>query len=159
LVQNSNWRAVRAAADALNEKDLLTAAALARADEAVIAECVRPTGLQAQKAARLNALGEHVVVRFGTEAAFCAEVTRDQLLAIPRTGGETADRTLLSVGGRLVWPVDTYCLRVLAHHRVIPALPATPAEKRRVANEIKRLVEEQLPRQREDWQRLHALIQ
>ena len=46
--------------------------------------------------------------------AFCDRVTRAELLSLPGVGEETADRTLLYACSRIVWPVDTYCLRVLA---------------------------------------------
>jgi endonuclease-3 related protein len=159
LVQNGSWRPVRVAVEALYREGLLTAAGLARAEEGAIAECVRPTGLQALKARRLKALGTCVVGQFGTEQAFCAGVTREQLLAIPGFGPETADRALLYTCERLCWPVDTYCLRVLARYQVIPQEPDGPAERRRVAAEVKALVEAQLPPEVEDWRRLHALFQ
>jgi endonuclease-3 related protein len=159
LVQNGSWRPVPQAMAALDRANLLTAAALADAPEAAIAECARPTGLQAQKARRLKALGAFVVNHFGKERVFCAGVTRDQLLALPGVGAETADRTLLYACGRLAWPVDTYCLRVLAHHGVTPAVPATPAARRRTAAGIQLLVAEQLPHRLDDWQRLHAVLQ
>ena len=159
LVQNGSWRPVPQAMEALDRAGLLTAAALAAAPEEAIAKCARPTGLQVQKARRLRDLAAFVLERFGTEAAFCAGVTRDQLLSIPGIGEETADRTLLYACGRLAWPVDTYCLRVLAHHGILPEVPTTPAAKRRAAAEVRQLVEGEIPRRLDDWQRLHAVIQ
>jgi hypothetical protein len=55
--------------------------------------------------------------------------------------------------------VDTYCLRVLAHHGVTSGLPTAPAEKKRLTAAIKELVAAQLPAQVDDWRRLHALMQ
>src|SRR5687767_10424902 len=69
LVQSGSWKPVRAAVDALHRHGLLTAAALADADETLVAACVQPTGLQAMKARRLKDLGVFVVERFGTEVA------------------------------------------------------------------------------------------
>jgi endonuclease III related protein len=159
LVQNGSWRPVRQAVEALDRAGLLTAMALAQASEEAIAECARPTGLQVQKARRLKGLAAFVLQHFGTESAFCAGVTREQLLSISGIGPETADRTLLYACGQLAWPVDTYCLRVLAHHRIIPAVPTTTPDKRRVAAEIRQVVEEQMSKRLDDWQRLHAVIQ
>jgi endonuclease III related protein len=159
LVQSGSWPPVPQAVAALDRAGLLTATALARAPEEAIAECVRPTGLQAQKARRLKDLAAFVLERFGTEAAFCAGVTRGELLSIPGIGEETVGRTLLYTCGRLAWPVDTYCLRVLAHHGILPEVPTTPAAKRHAAAEVRRLVEGQIPRRLDDWQRLHAILQ
>jgi endonuclease III-like uncharacterized protein len=159
LVQNSRWRAVRQAVDALDSGGLLTASALAEAPVEAIAGCIRPTGLQTQKAQRLQALARCVVEQFGSESAFCAGATRDALLGIEGTGEETADRTLLFVCGCLEWPVDAYCFRVLAHHGAIAGVPVTAAEKKGLAAEIKGMVERAIPHQLADWQRLHALVQ
>jgi endonuclease III-like uncharacterized protein len=101
LVQNGSWSPVRAAVDLLQAAGLLTARALALADEKEIAACVQPTGLQTLKARRLRAVGAFVVGSFGTEQAFCASVTREQLLQIPGIGPETTDRTLLYTCFRL----------------------------------------------------------
>lgn len=159
LVTQSDWRRVRSAVDALEQAGLLTAGGLARAEEEVIAACAKPVGFQAGKARCLKALGAFVVARFGTESAFCAGVTREQLLTIQGVGDETADRILLYTCNKLAWPVDTYCFRVFAHHEVIAGVPDKQAAKRRLALDIKRMVAEQMVQEVEDWQRLHALMQ
>jgi len=120
---------------------------------------VRPVGFQKGKAQCLRALASFVVTQFKTEAAFCAGVTWAQLRGVTRIGPETADRILLYTCGRLAWPVDTYCFRVLAHHGVIPSVPDKKPAKTALAVEIKRLVNEQMAGELDDWQRLHALMQ
>jgi endonuclease-3 related protein len=159
LVQNGSWKPVRAAVDLLHTRNLLTARALSLADEADLAACALPTGMQKLKARRLKALGAFVIDHFQTEQAFCARVTREQLLQLPGIGPETADRTLLYTCLRLEWPVDTYSLRVLAHYEVTSRLPQTPTEKRQAVAAIKDMVAAQLPACVEDWRRLHALLQ
>ena len=161
LVTQSDWKRVRPAADALDRAGLLTAESLAGAEEAAIAECAKPVGFQASKARCLKAIRAFVVSRHGTEAAFCAGVTREALLSIPGVGPETADRILLYTCGKLAWPVDTYCLRVLAHHGVIEAMPVKAAAKRLAVATIKAMVaeEEEMPGELVDWRRLHALMQ
>ena len=159
LVQNSNWKAVPAAVEALKTKELLQASAIAKAPVEQIAACIRPTGLQLQKAGRLRNICAQVVEEFGSEAIFCRNVTRAQLLRMEGIGEPTADRTLLYVCGRLEWPVDAYCLRVLAHYGVLESLPRTSHARERCALEIKQLVHRAMPRMLEDWQRLHALMQ
>ena len=54
LVQNSSWGPVRGAVAALDQACLLTASGIAEAPEESIAECIKPTGLQTQKAKRLK---------------------------------------------------------------------------------------------------------
>lgn len=159
LVQNSSWRNVPSAVALLNHQGLLTAQALVDAPEEIIATCVQPTGMKQQKAKRLKALAQCVVQRFGTEKAFCAQVTRAELLSIPGIGEETADRMLLYVCSRLSWPVDTYCFRVLAQYHVIPAIPASAIAKRQLATDIKAMVDTQMSQELDAWQRLHALMQ
>ena len=159
LVQNSSWRNVPSAVALLNQQGLLTAQALAETPEEIIATCVQPTGLKQQKTKRLKALAQCVVQHFGTEKAFCAQVTRAELLSIPGIGEETADRMLLYACSRLSWPVDTYCFRVLAQYQVIPAIPVSAIAKRHIATEIKEMVGTQMSHELDDWQRLHALMQ
>src|SRR5262245_35403754 len=95
LVSQSQWKHVRPAVEALDRAGLLTSTGLADAAEADLAVCVKPVGFQTMKARCLKSLATFVVNDFGVEAAFCARVTRDQLLAVPGVGPETADRALL----------------------------------------------------------------
>ena len=161
LVTQTDWECVPPALNALDTAGLLTAAALAVAQEAVIAECVKPVGLQTRKAQVLRTLATFVISRFRTEAEFCAKVTREELLNLRGVGEETADRILLYTCGRLEWPVDTYCRRVLTHYDIIQPLTKKPTarEKREQTVAIKSLVSGQMPAELEVWQRLHALMQ
>jgi endonuclease III-like uncharacterized protein len=159
LVQNTSWNPVRSAVEALDRLGLLEAAALATAPLESISDCVKATGLQQQKASRLKALGGFVMTSFGNERLFCERVSRGDLLQLPGFGEETADRALLYACSRLAWPVDTYCLRVLASIQVIQAVPIKPAEKRSVVRAIKQMVAEEIPHNLDDWQRLHAMMQ
>lgn len=159
LVQNSSWKPVRAVVDSLAKQNLLSAQALASAHPEVIADCIRPTGLQRQKTGRLKTICEFVINRYGSEGCFCQNVDRQALLTIRGIGEETADRILLYACSRLAWPVDTYCIRVLAHYGIIQALPATLSERRTTASAIKSMIEAEMPKELDDWQRLHALFQ
>lgn len=151
LVHNSNWRSIETAIAELHDAGLLTTAALSQASPDKVACCIRCTGLQVQKATRLISFAHFVQDRFGSESAFCQEVTREQLLALPGIGAETADRTLLYACGRLAWPVDTYCLRVLAHHQIIKEIPTASAAKRRASETIKATVARKIAQTLEDW--------
>jgi endonuclease-3 related protein len=159
LVQQSYWPRVQSDLARFESAGLLTASALAATPEAVIAASIETTGLRTGKARALKAISQLVVDRFGTEAAFCSSVSRQELLALSGIGDETADRILLYACSQLAWPVDTYCFRVLAHHQLIPVVPTRTSVKKRVAAEIKELVLQAIPPSVEDWQRLHALMQ
>lgn len=161
LVQNSSWKPVQRAVDALDSFGLLTSNAIVGATVDCIATCVKPTGLQVQKATRLKALAAFLEERFGSERVFCTAVTRDELLDLKGIGEETADRIILYACHSLAWPVDTYCRRVLKHHGVIPhgSDKPTASERRREAEQIKELVADEVPHSIEHWQRLHALMQ
>ena len=74
-------------------------------------------------------------------------------------GEETADRILLYTCGRLAWPVDSYCLRVFSRYGILDAFPTTTREWRACAKSANLMVAEQMPKNLEDWQRLHALMQ
>jgi endonuclease-3 related protein len=159
LVQSGSWKPVQGATAALYREHLLTAVELSRADEAVIANCVKPTGLQVMKAKRLKTIGRWVVERYGTEAAFCASVTREDLLSVAGIGPETADRILLYSCRKRFFPVDAYCVRVLARYGVIPQEPNGAADRRNCVAAIQHAVQHELAEDVEDWRRLHALMQ
>jgi endonuclease-3 related protein len=159
LVQNGSWKPVRAAVDLLHAAGLLTARSLSAADDETLVACIAPTGMQTLKGRRLKAVGTFIVDCFQTEQAFCDGEMREQLLQIPGIGPETADRTLLYACLRLAWPVDTYCLRVLAHYEITSGLPRTAADKTQAAIAIKAMVATQLPSCVDDWRRLHAVLQ
>ena len=159
LVQNSSWMSVPVAVQRLDEQNLLTANTLASAPAGRIAECIKTTGLQTQKALRIKTVCDVVVSRFGTESNFCKAATREDLLRIAGIGLETADRILIYACSRLAWPVDTYCLRVFAHHGLIGAFPSTPAERARFSSEARTAVTDGLVPQLATWQRFHALMQ
>ena len=74
-------------------------------------------------------------------------------------GEETADRILLYTCGGLAWPVDSYCLRVFSRYGISDAFPTTTREWRACAKSANLMVAEQMPKNLEDWQRLHALMQ
>lgn len=159
LVQRTNWRQVQVAVAALDQAGLLTARALAAADPNEVARCIQTTGLHQQKARSIHALCSWVMQTFDTEQRFCAEASRAQILAVHGAGLETADRLTLYVCGRLAWPVDAYCLRVLTHYHVIPAQPDARASTPRLTRTIQALVQTQLPPDLGTWRRLHALMQ
>jgi endonuclease-3 related protein len=81
---------------------------------------IRPAGYYRVKTRRLRSLLEFLVTRYGgsLEAMFRTPLPelREELLAVPGVGRETADSILLYAGGLPIFVVDAYTLRILARH-------------------------------------------
>ena len=153
LSQNTSDKASQPAHDALldryggdAEADLV--AALADAEQSVLAETISGAGLYNQKSEVIIDSATEIRREFGTAADFDAfvkdespETVRQRLLDIHGVGPKTADCVLLFAGGRGgVFPVDTHVHRIARrmgladpeadHEAVREALEAdVPAEK------------------------------
>lgn len=100
----------------LRNAGLLEPAPLAACSTKEIETLVRPAGFQTLKAPALLGLAQHVVKSGVLFEAFLARPTptvRQELLALPRIGFETADSILLYAGGHEVFVVDVYLRRYL----------------------------------------------
>jgi len=114
LVQHTNWANVERALERLRAAEALSLAAIARLDEAALAELIRPAGTPIVKARRLLAFARLAADAGGLEPllALPAGELRDRLLATPGLGPETADAILLYAAGRPVFEVDAYTVRI-----------------------------------------------
>ena len=120
LTQSVSWRNVERAIANLKAEKLLDPHRLHAADEAHLAELVRPTRYYRQKAKKLKAITALLVEAYGGSvermlAGPTADVRR-LLLGIHGIGPETADSILLYAGGHPVFVVDAYTRRIF--HRV-----------------------------------------
>jgi endonuclease III related protein len=117
LTQNTSWTNVETAIAALKERGMLSAAAIAEADESVLAEAVRPSGYYRQKAGRLKEFSVWLIEDFDGDLdnLFNGPVrsVRDALLARKGIGPETADSILLYAGGKPVFVIDAYTVRII----------------------------------------------
>ena len=117
LVQQTRWETVEAAIVRLRDAGLLDPAALAAADTAALAALIRPCAFHLQKAPGLQAICRYLVARYaGDMSALLAQERaplRDELLALPRIGRETADAIMLFGGGHPIFIVDAYARRLL----------------------------------------------
>jgi endonuclease-3 related protein len=118
LVQNTSWRNVEKALDALRSKRLLSFDALGRIDAAGIAPLVRSSGVFRVKARRLRAfldfLRDHSGGRAEAMRRWPAAELRQALLSVHGIGRETADSIALYAAGKPLFVVDAYTRRVLA---------------------------------------------
>ncbi|MGH9580455.1 MAG: endonuclease III domain-containing protein [Terriglobales bacterium] len=123
LTQNTSWRNVERALEALRGADALSVAGLRRTSTRRLERLLRPAGYFRQKAARLKNFVRHLDRGHGGSLArMLAQPTaklRRELLDLHGIGPETADSILLYAGGHASFVVDAYTRRVLERHGVI----------------------------------------
>lgn len=125
LTQNTNWKNVEKAIDALKAADLLLPQAIANISLPRLEELVRPAGYFRQKAKRLKNLvvflteeGDGDPGSLDLEALHPSSTSRlrERLLAVNGVGPETCDSILLYALNRPVFVVDTYTHRLAVRH-------------------------------------------
>jgi endonuclease-3 related protein len=123
LTQNTNWKNVERAIANLKREGLLGPAALAAADDARLAEVIRPAGYYRIKARRLKNFIGMLVRDFGGDLdalfALPTGALRERILEVSGIGPETADSIVLYAAGRPVFVVDAYTARMLFRHGLI----------------------------------------
>ena len=101
----------------------LTPERLARLGPGRLATLLGPSGAFRAKARRLRAFVDYLAMRHdGRLRRMLRRPTsglREELLALPGIGPETADAILLYAAGRPVFVVDAYTRRILARHRIV----------------------------------------
>ena len=124
LTQNTAWKNVEKAIANLKQLGPLTPEALFRLPEETLAEAIRPSGYYRRKGKRLRNFLGMLSDRFECrlEALFDlpTETLREELLALSGIGPETADSILLYAAGRPVFVIDTYTIRILSRHELLP---------------------------------------
>ena len=154
LTQRVAWANVEKALAALRRKGLLTPHAMWRAGWRRTAPLVRPAGFYNQKARRLAAFLDALYRERGGRLDRLLQGPlrrrRQDLLAIPGIGPETADSILLYAGGRPVFVIDAYTRRVLARHGM-----ATGDEP---YDDLRRRFESALPGRTRIFNEYHALL-
>jgi endonuclease III related protein len=123
LTQNTSWRAVERSIANLKNQGLLTQQGLLEVSEEELRHCIRPSGFMVRKAAAIKAVIAFLEDRYGGSldhlAAQKTATIREQLLALPGVGPETADALLLYALGHPVMVVDEYLRRVTTRHGLI----------------------------------------
>ena len=149
LTQNTNDRNANVALEKLYElSDGLSREKLLTMTLKEIAEAIRISGMQNQKARTIKALVE----RFDDAKLMNEdpEVLAKELLSIPGIGPKTVDVFLLMVREYPTFPIDTHCRRVLARLGFIRR-----GEK---YESIREAVIKELGRDREALLKLHTLL-
>lgn len=154
LTQNTNWRNVERALANLRAAGVLAPEALSRLSEGELARLVQPSGFYRVKARRLKALLDWLMASAGGDLGRLRRRRRsrlrEELLALPGIGPETADSILLYALGKPTFVVDAYTRRVLGRHGLID-----PGAR---YDEVKALFESSLPRRLALFNEYHALF-
>jgi len=153
LTQATAWRNVERAIQRLKAARALSPERMASFSEQELAELIRPAGFFRQKAGRLRALVELVLIHGGVQnlLSLPQKELRGRLLSVPGVGPETADSILLYAAGYPVFVVDAYTKRIL--HR-LGLLPDEKADYK----EVQGLFEKNLPRDPKLYGEYHALL-
>lgn len=149
LTQNTNDRNANIALERLYEiSDGLSRERLRAMPLEEIAEVIRVSGMQRQRARTIKALAEEFdeVTLLNEDP----EILAKELLSVPGIGPKTVDVFLLMVRGYPTFPIDTHCRRVLTRLGFIRR-----GEKYEAVREA---VIKELGRDREALLRLHTLL-
>ncbi len=115
LTQNTNWGNVEKALSRLHEAGLRDLEDLLAVPSRRLEGLIRSSGYFRQKAKKLKAFARHLAARGGKVSGWlCGGLRerREELLGLYGVGPETADSILLYAGGRPVFVVDAYTLRI-----------------------------------------------
>ncbi len=154
LTQNTAWTNVEKALRNLKTKRCLSVKGLTSLPLEALAALLKPSGYYSIKAKRLKAFLSFLQERYGgsLDQMFRQEPSklREELLAIPGIGQETADSILLYAGGFPTFVVDAYTKRVLARHGL--------AGEKATYQEVQGLFLKHLPRSAPLFNEYHALF-
>lgn len=152
LTQNTNWKNVEKAIARLHAANLIDWTALRDVPIADLAELVRPAGYY--KARRLKNFVTWLWSRYDGDLKrlrdIPLELLRNELLSINGVGPETADAILLYALHKPSFVIDAYATRLIRRHNLM----AEPINY----DLLKKLFEENLPRDAQLFNEYHALI-
>jgi endonuclease-3 related protein len=155
LTQNTQWRNAENSLANMKDKGFWGFPAVHNADEAPLAEAIRPSGYYNTKARKLKTFAAVVEEEFGgnLDAMFNRSVSelRHLLLGIWGIGEETADDIVLYAAGKPTFVIDRYTTRL------VDRLGWNVAGKSRYCD-YKNLFEDLLPANAPMFNEFHAVI-
>jgi endonuclease III related protein len=153
LTQHTAWSHVAQVIVLMQRDGLLSPAGVRSLSHAELEDRLRRTGCYRQKARYVTALlawlecwGDNLTRALGRST----DVVRDELLALAGIGPETADAILLYAGRHAVCVVDTYTIRILSRHGIVPTDAAYA--------DVQRLIHRAITPAHETYNELHALL-
>jgi len=154
LTQNTAWINVEKAIGNLKGAGLLSIEALYHITEENLSLVIKPAGFYRQKAKRLKAFIDFLVLNYGGNLSSMFEedegTLREKLLCVYGIGKETADSILLYAGGKLFFVIDAYTRRILGRHGVM--------QERASYEEYQKLFKTHLPKEVRIYNQYHALL-
>lgn len=123
LTQNTNWKNVKKAIEALKQQGVLSYGALSALSSSEIGPLIKSSGYYNLKAKRLKNLLDMIAERYdGDFELFLNDSlssARDNLLSVKGVGAETADSILLYACEHPVFVIDKYTHRVFSRHNLV----------------------------------------
>ncbi len=123
LTQNTSWRAVECSILNLVAHESLSVQGIRTLPEEELRRLIRPSGYMVRKAAALKAFVAWLDRDYGGSLEALAAAppgeVRNQLLALPGVGPETADAILLYALGQPAMVVDEYLRRIVTRHHLL----------------------------------------
>jgi endonuclease-3 related protein len=122
LTQNVAWKNVEKGLEILKKNKILTPRKLHKADNELIAFCIRPTGYFNQKTLKIkNFLNwfKGFNYSFDKLKSIKTPVLRDSFLEINGVGPETADSILLYALNRKIFVIDAYTKRIFSRLNIV----------------------------------------
>ena len=154
LTQNTSWSNAAKAISQLKSHGLLSPVRLDRLPVQKLAELIRSSGYYNQKSVRLKTFVRYLLDRYEGDlkqmSARPLPVLRQELLALPGIGPETADSILLYALGKPIFVVDAYTHRVLARHSLVP--------RKASYEQIQELFMKYLQPEKKNFNEYHALF-
>jgi len=144
LTQNTTWVNVEKAIENLNKRERENPVSIANLDIEILKESIRPAGYFNQKAQKIKIFTDFYLKLNGKTPK------SEELLDIGGIGPETADCMLLYGFNTTSFVVDAYSKRMLINLGLIT--------ESATYQEVKRLFEENIPRDLIMYQEYHALI-
>ncbi|MBI4146964.1 hypothetical protein HY489_06545 [Candidatus Woesearchaeota archaeon] len=120
LTQNTSWKNVEKALDALFGAGLVDLEKLSGVNQRRLASLIRSSGYFRQKAKKLKLFAQYVLKKHGSMSKLFDRLRvtneiREELLSLWGVGPETADSMLLYAGRRPVFVVDAYTKRICSN--------------------------------------------
>jgi endonuclease-3 related protein len=113
LTQNSQWKKVEISLENLRNNNLLSIETILTCNDALLIECIRPSGMFRNKSKYIKRLSKAINDEFDDFENFTCNVDRTWLLRQKGIGKESADSILCYACKRDVMVVDAYTQRLL----------------------------------------------
>jgi len=117
LTQNVAWKNVEKALGALKKIKILSPRKLHKAEDKIIASCIKPAGYYNQKTIKIkNFLNWFKTINYSFDELkkLKTDILRERLLEINGIGPETADSILLYAMDRKIFVIDAYTKRIFS---------------------------------------------